>query len=107
MEHFMKKTLILLILIAFAAMTAFAMSGGNPRKGRSLFKKNCKSCHVVGAEGGAISPLSKTMKQWDKFFKKGKHPGTIWESLSDTEKANIGQYLFDNAIDTHHPDKCG
>lgn len=105
-EYTMKKIFVLLVITIFTVSTAFAISGGNPRKGRSLFKKNCKSCHVKGAEGGVISPLDKTMEKWDTFFKKGEHPGSIFTDLSEKDKTDIWQLMFDYAVDTDQPDSC-
>ena len=77
-----KKVLLAsLILIAFCVSSVMAIEGGNSRKGKHLFKKNCKSCHSAGGEGGEITPMSKTMSQWDRFFEKGKHPGDTLETL--------------------------
>ena len=60
------KTAAIIALVAFVASTAFAAEGGNPRKGKHLFKKTCKTCHSSGGEGGELTPMTKTMSQWDK-----------------------------------------
>ena len=46
--------LLLLSLTAFIASSALAAEGGNPRKGKHLYKKNCKSCHSADGAGGAL-----------------------------------------------------
>ncbi len=43
------------------------------KKGKYFFKKTCKSCHGSKGDGGEITPMSKTIKQWVRAFKKDKH----------------------------------
>ncbi|WP_303722122.1 cytochrome c [Malonomonas rubra] len=103
----MKKIFILLKIFTVVSSTAFAISGGNPSKGRALFKKSCKPCHYMhSSEGGYLSPSDKTMNQWDRFFKKGKHPRTVFDDLSEKEITDIWQFMFDFAADTDQPQSC-
>lgn len=102
-----KLIMIGLVLLAFSVTSALAVDGGNPRKGKYLFKKNCKTCHTDGAEGGAITPLSKTMAQWDKFFKDNKHPGDAWSNFGEQDLLDINQFLYDHAVDSDQPETCG
>jgi len=103
----MKKIIITLLLIAFTATSALAVEGGNPKKGKYLFKKNCKSCHTEGAEGGPVTPLNKTMSQWDKFFSGNKHPEGKWDDFGEKDLLDINQFLFDHAVDSDQPETCG
>ena len=104
------RTLIVLLLATvLAASLAFAAEGGNPKKGKFLFKKNCKECHSTGGAGGEISPLSKTQAQWDRFFEKDKHsknPDAV-KNVSPVEMKDIQQYLYDHAADSDQPQTCG
>jgi cytochrome c2 len=101
--------LIGLILTAFTATSVLAVEGGNARKGKHLFKKNCKSCHDFGAEGGELTPMTKTMSQWDRFFKKAakKHPGDTFKNLKEKDQKDIHQFLYDSAADSPSPATCG
>lgn len=104
----MKRMSVLLLVLVFAAGAAFAAEGGNSRKGKYLYKKSCKPCHVAGAEGGELTPLSKTQRQWDRFFKKGEHQdAAAWEKFSDKDLKDINQFLFDHALDSDQPETCG
>ena len=103
----MKKIIFILLIVAFAASSALAVEGGNPKKGKYLFKKNCKTCHTEGAEGGSVTPLNKTMSQWDKFFENDKHPEGIWGDFSEKDLLDIHQFLFDHAVDSDQPETCG
>ena len=104
----LRKVLVIgLVLGAFCATSALAVEGGNPKKGKYLFKKNCKSCHVDGAAGGALTPMAKTMDQWDRFFEKSKHPAEGWENVKAEDLLHINQYLFDHAADSDQPETCG
>jgi len=101
------KVIAILSIAALCASTALAVEGGNAKKGKYLFKKNCKSCHVEGAEGGVVTPLKRTQAQWDRFFEeKGK--GCAGKAgLSDQDMKDVQQYLFDHAADSDQPETCG
>ena len=102
-----KILLVSLILSAFCISSVMAVEGGNSRKGKHLFKKNCKSCHDTGGEGGALTPLTKTMSQWDRFFEKQDHPGDLFKSMSEKDLKDINQFLYDHAADSPSPETCG
>ncbi len=103
------KVLILMMIIMFASTAVFAVEGGNSRKGKYLFKKNCKTCHVAEAEGGELTPLSKTQKQWDRFFTDDKHKKSpdAWGKFSEKDIQDINQFLYDHAVDSDQPETCG
>ncbi|MEJ2700057.1 MAG: cytochrome c, partial [Desulfuromonadales bacterium] len=67
------RIILALSMVAFLATSALAVEGGNPTKGKYLFKKDCRTCHVEGMEGGNLTPMAKTMAQWDRFFQENKH----------------------------------
>lgn len=106
----MKKQLkltLLLTLAALVAVSAFAAEGGNPRKGKHLYKKSCKECHSSGATAGELTPMSKTQAQWDRFFEKKAHDENAWKDLSEQDLQDIQQFLFDHAADSPQPQTCG
>ena len=62
---------ILIIFIFLFCSIGIVMAGGkkgNARKGKYLFRKNCRSCHIEGGSAKEISPISKTQAQWQKVF---------------------------------------
>lgn len=100
---------VLLLATVLAASLALAAEGGNPKKGKFLFKKNCKECHATGAAGGELTPLSKTQAQWDRFFDTDKHskkPDAV-KNVTPEEMKDIQQFLFDHAADSDQPQTCG
>ncbi len=102
---------ILAALGLFTATTAFAaIEGGDAQKGRTLTREQCKSCHIAGASGGTMTPLSKTQRQWQRFFDKDKHnqkaPGA-WDKISQADIKDIMQYIYDHAADSEQPETCG
>jgi len=103
-----KKIVAIFALLSLVASVAMAVEGGNPKKGKYLYKKTCKTCHSEGGEGGKLTPLSKTMRQWDRVFKK-EHAGgaAAWEGLSEQDLLDINQFLFDHAADSDQPQTCG
>lgn len=106
MRKLLKATL-LLSLAALIAVSALAAEGGNPRKGKHLYKKSCKSCHGSGGAGGELTPMSKTQAQWDRFFDKKKHDEDAWKGLSEKDMQDVQQFLFDHAADSPQPQTCG
>lgn len=106
MRKLLKATL-LLSLAALIAVSALAAEGGNPRKGKHLYKKSCKSCHGSGGAGGELTPMSKTQAQWDRFFDKKKHDEDAWQGLSEKDMQDVQQFLFDHAADSPQPQTCG
>jgi mono/diheme cytochrome c family protein len=101
------KPLLALALIAIFTTSVLAAEGGNPRKGKHLYKKTCKTCHGAGGEGGELTPMSKTMKQWDRVFEKNDHNPEAWKDLSEQDLKDINQFLYDFAADSDQPATCG
>ena len=104
-------TLTLLVASLFAVTVAqAAIEGGDAKNGKTLALEKCKACHVTGAEGGTMTPLSKTQKQWERFYAKDKHnslaPGA-WEQISPNELIDIMQFMYDHAADSPQPATCG
>ncbi|MCK4508596.1 MAG: cytochrome c [Desulfuromonadales bacterium] len=103
--------LALLIVSLFAiGIAQAAIEGGDAKKGKILAKEKCKYCHVTGAEGGTMTPLSKTQRQWERFYSKDKHnkkaPGT-WDKINPNELIDIMQFMYDHAADSPQPATCG
>lgn len=101
------KPLLLLTLAALVATSVMASEGGNPRKGKYLFKKVCKVCHSEDGKGGNLTPMSKTQSQWDRVFDKKKHDQEAWKDISGEDLKDIQQFLYDHAADSPQPQTCG
>lgn len=104
-------SLVLVGLLALVPLTASpAGQKGNEAKGKFYFKQNCKSCHVKGAQGGEITPLSKTQAQWQAYFAKGKHmKGTepLTKYLTPEQLNDALTFLYNHAVDSPQPETCG
>ena len=108
------KSVIVILVVCLVALAAFAATTtkGNEGKGKFYYKQDCKQCHVKGAAGGELTPLSKTQAQWKAFFAKGKHPGDNQPLVKvqgmDEEKLNdIYTFLYNHAADSPQPETCG
>jgi len=79
------------------------------KKGKYYYKKTCKGCHTKDAEGGELTPVSKTIKQWERVFKKGKHYGEEMfdEAFDETQMIHIQKFLINHAADSDQPETCG
>ena len=101
---------LLLINLVVAGSALAAIEGGNAARGKQLALEKCKPCHVQGAEGGTMTPLSKTQMQWERFYSKNRHdkkaPGA-WKKIDPKELADIMQYMHDHAADSPQPETCG
>lgn len=110
----MSKNIIALlvagILILGGISTALALGGGNGRKGKYLYRKNCRSCHAEGKGATDLSPVSKTQAAWIKAFGpeaiKGYQCADKFAALSDKDLNDIFTYLHDHAYDSPSPAKC-
>lgn len=86
---------------------------GSDKKGKYWFKKTCKTCHGKDSEGGELTPMSKTIKQWQRVFDKDRHFKTDekTESLSESFEAeqliHIKTFLINHAADSDQPETCG
>ncbi|MCP3953804.1 MAG: cytochrome c [Desulfobacterales bacterium] len=85
-----------------------AAGKGNARKGKYLYRKSCRTCHINGGSAGELSPVSKTQAQWDKVFT---DVGTLackdeWAKLSDKDRTDIYAHLWGHASDSPMPAKC-
>ena len=105
----MHRKLILIaasaMITLFAVSMAFAMGGGNARKGKFLYRKNCRSCH--GSSATDLSPSSKTQAEWKATFadtSKIKCSGD-W-TISEKDLNDIFSYLHDYAKDSPSPASC-
>ena len=87
-----------------------AIEGGDSKAGKALAKEKCKYCHLAGSDGGTMTPLSKTQKQWERFYKKDKHnklAPEAWDKISSNELIDIMQFMYDHAADSAQPETCG
>ncbi|WP_027183628.1 c-type cytochrome [Desulfovibrio inopinatus] len=93
-----------LVAVALAAESP----GGNFRKGKYLFRKNCRSCHAEGAAAKDLSPADKTQAEWTALFKDASaipcHAD--WKGLSESDQLDIFTYMHDFAKDSPSPAKC-
>ncbi|MBW1649972.1 MAG: cytochrome c [Deltaproteobacteria bacterium] len=112
----MKKTVILLLSIVIGLCVigvSFAVeSDGNERKGKYVYRQECRQCHKADSEAGApnLSPDSKTMAQWESAFEKENYSelecAKEWDKRSEEELNDIFTYLHKYAADSPTPAKC-
>ena len=108
----MSRKIIAIVLALTFVVTVFSIAlaespGGNFRKGKYLFRKNCRSCHVEGGSAQDLSPADRTQAEWTETF-------ANWESLpcaddwgtTDTDRLDIFTYMHDFAKDSPSPAKC-
>lgn len=103
------KLIAIFIVISMGATAALAVNEGNPRKGRFLYQKNCRTCHGEGGEAARLSPSSKTQAQWQRFFERDGHKKNsgAWERFSPQDLEDLKVYLHDSAADSPKPESCG
>ena len=103
-------------LVAFtvaALLSTVALAGapkGSETKGRNYFRGSCKDCHVKGAKGGEVTPMTKTQAQWRAYFAKAQHSGgtePLTKVMSEAQLLDVQTYLINHAADSPQPETCG
>ena len=101
---------ILLVMAFLIASLGFALAGdkGNARKGKYLFRKNCRTCHVDGGTAKELSPISKTQAEWEKVFAQCDQLQCkdAWAKLSEKDVQDVYAHLHGHAYDSPSPAKC-
>lgn len=107
-----KLWMVLLILIVGLSFSTqiLAAKKGNGRKGKYLFRKHCRTCHVENGSATALSPISKTQADWQTVFKKNEFSkltcNAEWEKRKEKDLLDIYTYMYDHAFDSPSPLKC-
>ncbi len=99
--------LIMFFVLSFAGVVTGA-GKGNARKGKYLFRKNCRTCHQEGKGANELSPISKTQAQWKKVFEGCDKLACrdVWAKLSEKDLEDMFAYLHGHAFDSPSPAKC-
>jgi hypothetical protein len=108
----LKVSCLALLFVGLITVTISqaAIEGGDAKKGKALAKEKCKYCHLTGSDGGTMTPLSKTQRQWERFYEKDKHnklAPEAWDKISSNELIDIMQFMYDHAADSPQPATCG
>ena len=98
---------VFVIFIIIAAGSALAGDKGNARKGKYLFRKHCRSCHVEGGTAKEMSPIDHKQMEWEKIFADAAFPCKAdWPELSEKDQTDIYTHLYEHASDSPSPAKC-
>jgi hypothetical protein len=111
----MNRNCILILFIIFFSFCFIGLSvagkKGNSRKGKYLFRKNCRVCHRPGGKAEEMGPVQKTTEEWESIFAPDKYKEfkckSEWEKLSEQDLLDMLQYLSDGASDSKVPRGCG
>ncbi|NDV20475.1 cytochrome c [Pseudodesulfovibrio sp. JC047] len=99
-------TVASVLMTVFVVSMAFAMGDGNARKGKFLYRKNCRTCHN-GTQAPDLSPADRTQAEWTDTFKNETSIPCAGEwGVSDKDVNDIFTYLHDYAKDSPSPAKC-
>lgn len=100
----------ILFTFCFLGLSTAGEKKANPRKGKYLFRKNCRACHN-GGKAFELGPYNKKIKEWESIFAPGKYKEfkckSEWEKLSEQDLRDLLQYLRDGAADSKVPRGCG
>jgi hypothetical protein len=109
------KKILTITIIAFLIGSFFGIAmaadgftnDGNDRKGKYLYRKNCRACHD-GSSATALSPNSKTQAQWQRTFEKYERLACVeeWKKNSQGDLKDIYTYLYDHGYDSPQPATC-
>ena len=100
--------LIIMVFLLVSIGIVMAEGKGNARKGKYLFRKNCRTCHVEDGTAKALSPIDKTQAQWEEVFSSiDKLPcAKEWDKLSEKDRDDMYAHLWGHAFDSPSPAKC-
>jgi hypothetical protein len=111
-----RKKLIAAILTALfiASTIGIALAAdeftntGNDNKGKYLYRKNCRACHIAGGTAKDLSPNSKTQAQWQRTFNTYEKLACKdeWKKLAQGDLTDIYTYLYNHAYDSPQPATC-
>jgi len=95
------------LVITFIS-AGLAFDAGNERKGKYLFRQNCRSCHTDGDSATPLNPTSKTQAQWERAFDRYERLECAdeWAPLSESDRKDILTYLYNHAFDSPSPATC-
>ena len=98
------------LLLCFIGLSIAGDKVGNSRKGKLLFRKNCRTCHNA-SKAQELGPYQKMIEEWDGIFAKDKYKEYAckdeWEKLSEQDLLDILSYLRAGAADSKVPRGCG
>jgi len=108
MKQRIGTVLVISTLIISLAGISLAAGKGNARKGKYLYRKNCRTCHVPGGSAKELSPISKTQAQWQKVFEESEQLACKdqWAKLSTKDRQDMFAHLHGHAFDSPSPAKC-
>ncbi len=106
-----RKCLLIILAVCFGFVmigTSSAIEKGNERKGKYMFRKNCRSCHIEGASATPLNPNSKTQAQWERAFDRFERfeCADEWNKISESDRTDILTYLYSHAFDSPSPATC-
>jgi mono/diheme cytochrome c family protein len=99
---------IIMVFLVVSIGIAFGEGKGNARKGKYLFRKTCRTCHIEDGSAKELSPVAKTQADWQIVFD---NAGELqckeeWAKLSEKDTLDIYSYLWGHAFDSPSPAKC-
>jgi len=106
-----KIIIIVSILVLCFAICIGLAEKGNPQKGKTLFAKNCRSCHVKDGKAKPLYAGRRKQADWQAAFAKGKYMTypckDVWQKLSDQDIQDLLAYFMEEAADGVMPRGCG
>lgn len=107
----MKRLCSIVLIVTFlicAIGIAMADDKGNARKGKYLYRKNCRTCHIDGGSAKALGPIDKEQAEWQQIFDNFSDLACAdeWATLSEKDIADIYAHLWGHAKDSPAPAKC-
>jgi hypothetical protein len=102
-------SIVIVVVFMFVSIGMVMAEGkGNARKGKYLFRKNCRTCHAEEGTAKALSPIDKTQAKWEEVFKNIDNLpcSQEWAKLSEKDRRDMYAHLWGHAFDSPSPAKC-
>ncbi|WP_045211455.1 c-type cytochrome [Desulfonatronovibrio magnus] len=113
-----KMVALSIVAIMFATQIGIALAAmdGNPRKGRFLFRQECRPCHMENPiheqqeyHAHYLGPDAKRQAEWMEVLENIDELPCFehWKEISDSDINDIFTYLYNGAADSPTPERCG
>jgi mono/diheme cytochrome c family protein len=100
-----------ILVLFFGTIDIGLAQKGNPQKGKMLFVKNCRTCHIQDGKAKPLYGGRRKQADWQAAFAKEKYMTypckETWQKLSTQDIQDILSYFMEEAADGVMPRGCG